>query len=122
MTHSLKQVIDTLRDIATEMPTEQTECFYSKEGAAQRAELGNQSFVCKTAATPMCVIGHLVYRLDGPEALPKLTETLGIYDQPEVFAELGYTDEALSIMDKAQTLHDEGANFLSAVGEAIEGA
>lgn len=122
MTHSLKQVIDTMRDIATEMPSEQTPCFYSHEGSQMPGAGIAMAVICETAATPMCVIGHLVHRLDGVEGLRKLSENMGVIDQPETFRELGYSDEAMQYMNKAQALHDEGENFLSAVGEAIEGA
>lgn len=122
MTHSLKEVIDTLRQIAVEMPNEQTQCFYSKEGETADIEMTYRGIPCPTAETPKCVIGHLVHRLDGVEGLRQLIENFGVEDQPDVFRELGYTDEALTYMGKAQMLHDEGYTFSEAVGEATEGA
>lgn len=122
MTHSLKEVIDTLRAIATEMPDKQTLCFYSVEGTTDDAVLTGRGWACPTAETPKCVIGHLVHRLDGVEGLRKLQENRMVMDQPEIFIELGYPDEALGYMHKAQELHDEGATFGDAIGEAIEGA
>ena len=122
MTHSLKEVIDTLRAIADEMPEEQTRCFYSREGYAQDSDGVASPFVCETAETPMCIIGHLVYRLDGVEGLRKLEENMGVGDQPDTFIELGYTEEALQYMGHTQQVHDDGDTFEGAVMEACKNA
>lgn len=124
MTHSLKEVIDTLRQIAVEMPDEQTQCFYSKEGYTQEIQnyYSHRDFTCERAENPLCIIGHLVHRLDGVEGLRKLSENLGVIDQPETFKELGYTAEALRYMSSVQSYHDDGDTFEGAVAEGTAGA
>lgn len=122
MTHSLKEVIDTLQKIAAEMPDKQVACFYSEEGEAENPSGLARGFACETAETPKCIIGHLVHRLDGVEGLRKLVENYGVDDQPETFIELGYSEEALIYMARVQGLHDDGDTFEGAVMEACKGA
>jgi hypothetical protein len=119
-TAKVLEVLEKVVNGAADGPATTAECYYSIEGMdhsrAQRAELDT--------LTPMCIVGCAVFEVAGVEGLRGMTESeMANSDANRPYLlELGFTPEAVVLLDVAQGVQDEGRNWGEALEEAREQA
>lgn len=149
MTETIKTEVDTIRAYLLELGYENVgktaECYYSEEARdvmekgifdeeSDRDEDGNIIIV---AQTPCCIVGRATFDFRGVEGLRKLVEdeSVSAYNEKALAAingsrtgsntkalqALGFSDEAIMLMSRAQFWQDQGLGWDAATQKAVNG-
>lgn len=131
-----------LKELAKEHPDAKAECYYSveeQEWSARRSEWAAATGGIyqdyekveprPEAKTPMCIVGHVVARLNGIEKLPEIpfgvvvedyfVEMDNEYDDRGAFRDLGYSPASIKVLATVQRIQDGGESWGDAVKEAL---
>lgn len=129
-----------LKEIAKEQPDTTAACYYSVEEHDWKArqvewvEATGGSFLDyekvepkPVPQTPMCIVGQVVSRINGPEALAQIPFGIVVENEymiddeegPPVFAALGYTPAAIKVLSEVQSEQDSGVTWMRAVNKVL---
>lgn len=131
-----------LKELAKEHPDTKAECYYSveeQEWSARRSQWAMDTGGTyldyekveprPEAKTPMCIVGHVVARLNGIEKLPEIpfgvvvedsfVEIDNIYDGRTTFTDLDYSPASIKLLATVQSIQDGGESWGDAVEEAL---
>lgn len=137
MSYGITEVIAQLAEVIendVDKGEHGADCFYSNLGVEDM----DPEYAEGEEVFPICIVGHVVYRAEGREGLLKLKEDISVvpielersqeaggagYDvNNKVLRELGYTDEAIEVLNAAQYKQDNGGFWTEAFAAAQEKA
>ncbi len=138
MTYGITEVIAQLAEVIendVDKGEHGAECYYSNLGAE---DFPQHYIGPKDKVYPICIVGQVVYLAEGRKGLLKLKEDISVvpleqehteeaaergYDvNNKVLRELGYTDEAIEVLNAAQFKQDRGGYWTEAFAAAQEKA
>lgn len=111
-------VYDLLTQIVEEQGEETTAvCYYTNTGAMAAGYIPDNP---DAPVAPMCIVGHLAYKIGGLDGLLSLEEdsNAAAYSNSLALKRLGLTESGVLIAQKAQNTQDDGGTW----GDALEDA